>query len=157
MSIPESMREHRLELPEDPVTSLNLVAMAADAWGGLWQAEGRGGGRLGLPVMAGLRRGWVAGQLTVEPAGDGSRLVYLVDKSEYRVQKAATLTLLLATLGALVTMIAPFVPSLWKFVPVGLILCLAAWLFVVARLRNSGPEEFFEDLAHSSDPRLPRE
>ena len=28
MSIPESMREHRLELPEDPVTSLNLVAMA---------------------------------------------------------------------------------------------------------------------------------
>ena len=72
MSIPESMREHRLELPEDPVTSLNLVAMAADAWGGLWQAEGRHQGRLGLPVMAGLRRGWVAGQLTVEPAGEGS-------------------------------------------------------------------------------------
>ena len=150
MSIPDSMREHRLELPEDPVTSLNLVAMAAESWGGLWQPEGRGRGRLGLPVMAGLRRGWVAGQLTVEPAGDGSRLTYLVDKSEYRVQKSAALTLLLAAVGAVVTMIAPLVPSLWRFVPVGLLLCLGAWLFVVARLRNSGPEEFFEDLAREA-------
>ena len=79
--------EHRIELPEDPVTSLNLVAMAADAWGGMWQAEGRGQGRLGLPVTAGLRRGWVAGQLTAEPDGDGSRLTFRIDKSEYRVWK----------------------------------------------------------------------
>ncbi len=149
-SIPESMREHRLELPEDPVTSLNLVAMAADSWGGLWQAEGKGGGRLGLPVMAGLRRGWVAGQLTVEPGGDGSRLTYLVDKGEYKVQKASVFMLLLAACGALVTIVAPLVPSLWRLVPLGLVLCLAAWLLVVSRLRNSGPEEFFEDLAQQA-------
>lgn len=146
-SIPETMREHSLELPEDPVTSLNLVAMAADAWGGMWQAEGRGGGRLGLPVIAGLRRGWVAGQLTVEANGDGSRLTYRVDKSEYRVQKSAALILLVAAFGAGVTVIAPLFPALLSLVPLGIVMSLIAWFFVVARLRNSGPEEFFEDLA----------
>ena len=147
---PESVREYRVELPEDPVTCLNLVAMAADAWGGMWQAEGHGRGRLGLPVMAGLRRGWVAGQLTAEPNGDGSCLTFRIDKSEYRLQKAAALTLLLAACGAVVTLIAPLVPSLWRLVPLGLLLCLGAWLFIVARLRNSGPEEFFEDLSRES-------
>ncbi len=147
MSIPESMREHTLELTEDPVTSLNMVAMAAEAWGGLWQAEGRGGGRLGLPVIAGLRRGWVAGQLTVERAGEGSRLTYRVDKSDYQVQKPAALMLLLASIGAVLTLVVPFFPTLMPLVPLAIVLCLVAWFFVVARLRNSGPEEFFEDLA----------
>jgi hypothetical protein len=146
---PESLPEHSLELPEDPVTSLNLVAMAADAWGGIWQAEGRGGGRLGLPVIAGVRRGWVAGQLTVEPAGDGSRLTYRVDTSEYRVEKSAAMVLLVASLGAIVTVVAPLFPALLGLVPISIILCLMAWFFVVARLRNSGPEEFFEQLAAS--------
>ncbi len=147
MSIPESMREHTLELPENPVTSLNLVAMAAEAWGGLWQPEGRSGGRLGLPVMAGLRQGWVAGQLTVEPSGVGSRLTYRVDKSEYRVQKMPAFILLLAGLGAVVMTIAPLFKVLLGLVPLAIVLCLVAWFFVIARLRNSGPEEFFEDLA----------
>ncbi len=139
--------EHHLELPENPITSLNLVAAAADAWGGMWQAEGRDGGRLGLPVVAGLRTGWVAGQISVEPTGDGSRLTYRVDKSEYRVQKPAALMLFLASLGAIVTIIAPLFPSLLRLVPLAIILCLIAWFFVVARLRNSGPEEFFGHLA----------
>ncbi len=141
------MREHTLELPEDPVTSLNLVAMAAESWGGMWQAEGRGGGRLGLPVIAGLRRGWVAGQLTVESSGDGSRLTYRVDQSEYKVQRSAALMLFVASLGAIVTIVAPVFPTLLRLVPISIVLCLLAWFFVVARLRNSGPEEFFEDLA----------
>ncbi len=141
------MREHSLELPEDPVTSLNMVAMAAEAWGGVWQAEGTSGGRLGLPVMAGLRRGWVAGQLTVERSGDGSRLTYRVDQGDYKVQKAAALTLFVASLGAVVTIIAPLFPTLLRLVPISIVICLMAWFFVVARLRNSGPEEFFEDLA----------
>ncbi len=140
-------REHHLELPEDPVASLNLVAAAAEDWGGMWQAEGRSGGRLGLPVVAGLRDGWVAGQLTVEPDGDGSRLAYRVDKSEYRVQKPAALMLFLASIGAVVTIVAPLFPALLGLVPLSIVLCLVAWFFVVARLRNSGPEEFFENLA----------
>lgn len=146
-STPETLPEHSLELPENPVTSLNLVAMAAEDWGGLWQAEGPSGGRLGLPVIAGLRRGWVAGQLTVEPAGDGSRLTYRIDKSDYQVQKAAALTLFVAGLGAITIIIAPLFPALFRLVPIGIVLSLMAWFFVIARLRNSGPEEFFEDLA----------
>lgn len=144
------MREHSVELPEDPITSRNLVAMAADAWGGLWQADGRDGGRLGLPVEAGLRRGWVAGQLTVEPTARGSRLIYKVDKSEYKIQQPATLILLGAGVGAMVTLIAPLLPFLWGLVPFGLFLVLGAWFFVISRLRNSGPEEFFEDLAQGT-------
>ncbi len=139
--------EHHFDLPEDPATSLDLVAAAAEDWGGMWQAEGRDGGRLGLPVVAGLRDGWVAGQLTVEPAGDGSRLTYLVDKSEYRVQKPAALMLFLASIGAIVTIAAPLFPALLGLVPLAVVLCLVAWFFVIARLRNSGPEEFFENLA----------
>ena len=150
MSIPESMPEHSVELPEDPITSQNLVAMTADTWGGLWQAEGRGGGRLGLPVEAGLRRGWVAGRLTVEPTDLGSRLTYNVDKSDYKVQKPAALILLIAAAGAMVTLIAPWIPALLGLVPLGLLLCLGAWFFVIARLRNSGPEEFFAELARES-------
>ncbi len=144
------MAEHSLELPEDPITCLNLVAMAAESWGGMWQAEGPAGGRLGLPVMAGLRHGWVAGQLTAEPVASGSRLTYRVDKSEYQVQKVPALILLLAGLGAVAMTIAPLVPVLLSLVPLSIVLCLVAWFFVVARLRNSGPEEFFEDLARES-------
>ena len=149
-SIPESMREHRLELAEDPVTCLNLVEMAADSWGGIWQAEGRDSGRLGLPVMAGLRRGWVAGQLTVEPTEKGARLTYLIDKGEYKVQQAQAGLLFMAGLGAILTMVAPLAPTLWPLVPFALVMCVAAWLLVVSRLRNSGPEEFFEDLAEQA-------
>ncbi len=144
--------EHRVELLEDPVTCLNMVAMAADAWAGLWQAEGQSGGRLGLPVTAGLRRGWVAGQLTVEATATGSLLIYRVDKSDYQLQKPAVLTLLLAGLGAVTTLVAPLFPSLFGLVPISILLGVAAWFLVIARLRNSGPEEFFEDLGQEPDP-----
>ncbi len=145
MSPPESTKEYRLELPDDPVTALNLVTLAANDWGGIWQA-GNNGGRLGLPVIAGLRRGWVAGDLKVEKASEGSRLIYCVDKSDYTIQKPAAVMLLLAGLGAVTTVIAPFVPALWGLVPIGLLLSIGAWFLVISRLRNSGPEEFFDDL-----------
>ncbi|MEM7349472.1 MAG: hypothetical protein AAF657_01615 [Acidobacteriota bacterium] len=141
---------HTVELPEDPITSQNLVAMAAKDWGGLWQTEDRQGGRLGLPVEAGLRRGWVAGRLNVEALDHGSRLTYRVDKSDYKVQKPAALVLAVAAGGASITVVAPVFPALWGLVPFGLLLSFGAWFFVVARLRNSGPEEFFEDLARES-------
>jgi uncharacterized membrane protein len=92
----------------------------------------------------------VAGQLTVEPTGDGSRLTYRVDASEYRVQRSAALTLLVAGLAAIVITIAPLFPVLLRLLPIAIVLCLMAWFFVVARLRNSGPEEFFEELARES-------
>ena len=52
-----------------------------------------------------------------------------------------------AALGALATIFVWWVPALLPVVPLGILLSLAAWFFIIARLRNSGPEEFFEALA----------
>lgn len=141
------MEVHRVELREDPVAALNLVALAADEWGGLWESHGKRGGRLGLPVLAGLRHGWVAGPVNAEPSAGGTVLTFEVEESRWHLQTASVITLLLAAAGALVTIAAPLVPALWRLVPLGIMLSVGAWLFIVSRLRNSGPEEFFELLA----------
>ncbi|MEE8525670.1 MAG: hypothetical protein V3T72_17170 [Thermoanaerobaculia bacterium] len=139
--------EHRFELPAtDPRTALRLVGEAADAWGASWKTRGDRGLWLRLPVMAGVRHGWVAGEVEVEAADGGSQLVYRVDESEYRLDKATVFTLVLAAFGALVSVVGPFFPGLVRLMPIGIMLTVAAWLFIVGRLRNSGPEEFFEDV-----------
>ncbi len=139
--------EHRFDLPEvDPRTALRVVGEAAEAWGATWKTRGEQGLWLRLPVMAGVRYGWVAGGVDVETAEDKSQMVYRVDESEYRLDKATVFTLVLAALGAIVSMIGPFFPSLIRLMPIGIMLTVAAWLFIVGRLRNSGPEEFFEDV-----------
>ena len=146
----ETLREHSLELPEDPRAVLRWVARAADDWGGAWQPRSERAGRLGLPVEAGVRRGWVAGEVEVEATDEGSTLRWRLDKSEYRVDQATVAVLVLAAGGALVTILLPFFPRLIRLVPVGILLALGAWLFIVSRLRNSGPEEFLQDLAERS-------
>ena len=159
-------REHVLELPLDPPACLRLLARTADLWGGSWQADGLCGGRLALPVMAGVRYGWVAGEVEVEEvaaAGEagsaqtraGSRLRFRVDHSDYHIDKLSFAVLLLAGGGALVTVFAPFFPSLFRLVPLSVLLAVGAWLFIVGRLRNSGPEEFFDDLAEESETAEP--
>ncbi len=149
----EEPREHVIELPGRPRAVLGLVARTADDWGGTWQPRGETGGRLGLPVTAGLRRGWVAGELEVEAAADasGTRLRLRLDAGEYRVEQASVAVLVLAAAGALLPIFVPFYPALMRLVPLGLLLALGAWFFIVARLRNSGPEEFFHDLAERAD------
>lgn len=139
--------EHRVELAGDPTHSLDLLDREAASWGAAWQRDGQRGGRLSLPVLAGLRRGWVEGEVTVEPAGDGSRLTFRVDKSDYHLQAMSVAVLLVAALGALVVLVGPFVAALRPAVPAGILLAVGAWLFIVAGLRNSGPEEFLEGLA----------
>ncbi len=149
--MPETPQEHALELPEDPRAVLRQVARAADDWGGIWQVRGPDRGRLGLPVEAGVRRGWVAGEVEVEGVGEGScRLRFRVEESEYRVDQATVAVLVLAACGALVTVFLPFFPRLIRLVPVAILLALGAWLFIVSRLRNSGPEDFLQDLAERS-------
>lgn len=138
--------EHQVELTRDPHGSLELLSREATSWGARWQRDGLGG-RLTLPVLAGLRRGWVEGEVTVEPAGGGSRLVFRIDRSDYRLQTLSVAVLVVAAAGALVFVFAPFVPALRPAVPLGILLSVAAWLFIVAGLRNSGPEEFLETLA----------
>jgi hypothetical protein len=139
--------EHRFDLPaSDPRTVLRLVGEAADAWGASWKSHGDRALWLQLPVMAGVRLGWVAGKVEVESDGDASQLVYRVDDSEYHLNRATVFTLVLAAAGALVTVVGPFFPGLLQLMPIGVMLTFAAWLFIVARLRNSGPEEFFQDV-----------
>lgn len=144
--------QHTVDLELSPAESLALVAETAESWGGGWEADGDGGGRLTIPVLAGLRHGFVTGRLRVEPLADGSRLYFEVEQSVYRVQKPALVILLLAGFGALLTVFGLFVPSLHPLVPMGALLAISSWLVVVARLRNTGPEEFFAALAAPPEP-----
>ncbi len=147
----ETPREHVVELAGGRRAVLWQMLRAAEDWGGTWQPRGEGGGRLGLPVEAGVRRGWVAGEVEVEGLEDGSsRLRFRVEESEYRVDRATVAVLFLAACGALVTVFLPFFPRLIRLLPVSILLALGAWLFIVSRLRNSGPEEFLQDLAERS-------
>jgi hypothetical protein len=144
------LRIHRVEVAAPPARALAEVARLAGDWGGEWQAEGAAAGRLALPVSAGLRRGWVAGPVEAAPTGDGSRLLFREEAGEYHLDRAAVATLVLAGFGAAVTLVAPFVPRLLPLLPMSVVLALGAWFFIVARLRNSGPEEFFGVVADAA-------
>jgi len=139
--------EYTVDLDAPPQDSLELLAATAEDWGGGWESDGPQSGRLAIPVLAGLRRGFVVGRVDVEAAGEGSRLRFQPEESHYHVQKPAVVILLLAAFGGLLTIAGLFVPSLLPLVPVGALLAVASWLVVVVRLRNTGPEEFFQTLA----------
>ena len=145
------MPEHHIELARDPAGSLELISREAASWGAEWSRESPDGGRLQLPVLAGLRHGWVEGPVTVEPAEAGSRLTFTIEKSVYFLQRTSVAVLAFAALGALALLVAPFVPALWPLMPIAFMLAIGAWLFIVARLRNSGPEEFLETLAQMAE------
>ena len=136
----------------EPAAALPLLAETAELWGAEWQPAGVAEGRLTLPVMAGLRRGWVRGTVRVDRHEQGARLTFGVEERLFRTDVPAFVTLLIAAVGALMTLVAPFFPRLWPLVPAGIFLALGAWLFIVARLRNSGPEEFFKELEDRSMP-----
>jgi hypothetical protein len=141
--------EYSVEMACDPASSLLYLAREAEGWGGEWQAESASQGRLLLPVLAGVRHGWVEGSLRVEPVAEDasrSRLTLRVDKSLYRVRRSTVTVLGIAALGALCFLLAPFIPRLWSLVPLGFMVSLGAWFFILSGLRNSGPEEFFEIL-----------
>ena len=140
-----------MELGVDPVAGLRALAEVADGWGATWRADGRwrhdgDGGRLELPVVAGLRRGRVAGRLRVAAAGAGARVTFRVEESELHLQKTMVTVLVAAAGGAVVMFLAPFFPGLAPALPLSLLLLLGAWFFVLSRLKNSGPEELLETL-----------
>jgi hypothetical protein len=140
------MAEHAIELPHPPEEALAAVGQAAEEWGAEFERQGRGG-RLRLPVVAGLRRGLLVGPLTVEAAGAGSRLVFRPERPSYSLQLSAVGILLLAAAGALATVLWPFYPALVAVAPFGAVLALGGWFLVVSRLRTSGPAEFLELVA----------
>ncbi len=140
-----SAREHFVELPLATDEALAAVAAAAEVWGAEWRREGSGG-RLVLPVTAGLRHGRLSGRVSTEPAhqGTGTRLRLEVEDSRYLLHWRAVVILLFGALGAISFTLWPFFPPLLSFAPVALVLAFAAWFLVASRLRTAGPEEFFE-------------
>lgn len=135
------MRKHDIELPADPRQVLGVVGEAAEVWGAKWEKRGTGG-QLRLPVIAGLRRGWLQGQLFAEPAREGSRLVLLEEECRYRIHVPTFVVLLLGGMGGLLTVVIPFYPQLLPLTPGAVVLVLSAWFLVVARLRHRGGAEF---------------
>ena len=131
-----------IELPVPVDAALRAVEDAAEIWGAEWRRDGTGG-RLGLPVTAGIRLGLVEGEVRGEGYGVGSRLSFEVERTEYRLHVAALVVLLLGAVGALFTVIAPLVPPLLELLPIGGLLALLAWFLVVARIRNRNPADFF--------------
>lgn len=141
------MPEHAIDLPLlSPEEAVTAVQRTAEEWGAEFERNGSGG-RLRLPVLAGLRRGLVSGVVEVRPGAEGSRVVFWPEESVYHVQVSAVVVLLVAVSGAILTVLWPFFPHLLKVAPFGAILALGGWFLVISRLRTSGPDEFLEAVA----------
>ena len=152
------MSEYRQTLTLPPAEALATVSEVAEAWGAEWQ-PGINGGRLRLPIAAGLRLGEANARVSVEPAASGSLIVLEVEETHWRIRQPAVVVLTLGALGALVVTLWPFYPPLLALAPVALIFTTVAWLLVVSRLRTSGPEDFLELLEPTPmrRDRLPRQ
>ena len=134
---------HVVELPgvgRDQV--LAAVEKAAEAWGAGWRRQ-IDGGRLTLPVVAGMRHGSVAGPLSVETrAGGGCRLSFVPEEASYGLNLTAVVILVLSSLGGLLTVVWPFFPKLLVAAPLGAVIALCGWFLVVSRLHTSGADDF---------------
>ncbi len=156
----EHHAEHQLEVNSDTATVVAAAREVASDWGAWWEGEGQdeGGdlgdnsGRLTIPILAGLRYGQASGQLSVEPARAGGmpagvRVRFTVEEESYTLQKISVAILLCAAFGCLIVLFWPFFPALASLIPLSLVLGLAAWFLVIAKLSNSGPPEFLQEIA----------
>lgn len=143
-----------VEIDENAAAALHLVARQAELWDADWQGVDGTSGKIGLPITAGLRRGWVEGTVRSESLGaERSRLVFEPEHDEYRIDRGSVMILGAAAFGCLITMVAMFVPKILPLLPMGILLAFGGYLVVIARLRNSGPEEFLESVVsdHQAD------
>jgi hypothetical protein len=140
--------EHGVDLPVRPDAALAALRRAAEDWGAELEKD-----RLHLPVVQGLKRGVVSGPVRVDAAGEGARVVFQPEESHLYVQSASVFILLVAILGALVTVLWPFFPELLPLSPFGAILALGGWFLVLSKLHTSGPDEFLVMVeAQAADP-----
>jgi hypothetical protein len=135
----------RLQTTGDRATALAAVASTVEDWSGEWTAA-VDGGEVRLPVEAGLRRGFVRGRVTVTGASGGSELAIEIVEERWWVHRVAVALLLGAAIPAMAGVLWPFVPAVAPLVPLGLVLGVASWLAILARLRHRGPAEFVADL-----------
>lgn len=142
--------EHSISMDVPPAEALAALRRTAEDLGAELQEEGTGG-KLHLPVLAGLRRGLVSGDVEILPANGGSRLIFRPETAVYHVQTQAVMILLFATAGALLTVLWPFFPALLQAAPFGALIALGGWFLVISRLRTSGPDEFLEAVAARED------
>lgn len=119
-------------------------------WGADWQPGPRGG-RLRLPIVQGLRRGILAGDLTLETDDQDSVLRFEAGDGVYSVNRSALGILVLGALGGVTLILWPLFPAMLSLAPVGAVLALVAWLMVVSRLRHSDPEDFLDLVTKLAD------
>ena len=142
----EKTNQHRVELDASPEAVLESVAAAADLWGATWQPESLGG-KLRLPVVRGLWRGVERCHVAISARGSGTTLELTVEEARLQVNRSAVMVLLFGGAGGLIVALWPFFPGLMPLLPVAVVLALAAWLLVVARLRSSHPVDFLKVVA----------
>jgi hypothetical protein len=143
---------HAVDVAAAPEAALAALARTAEEWGGdleplepLERADGGGSAPLlRLPVVAGLRRGWVSGAVTAVAVEGGARVTFHEQDGESYVHAPAVAVLAIAGLGGLLTVVWPFYPRLLAVAPLGAVLALSGWFLILARLRTSGPREFLE-------------
>lgn len=141
--------EQGVQAPPD--RTLEAIGEAAEMWNAAWEA-GSGGGRLHLPVLAGVRRGRVLARVEVEPTTDGSQVRLEIERVEYEVNRPAVLFLVLGAVGGLVTILWPLYPDqMINFLPLAVVLLIGAWLLVASRLRTAGPRDFLDTVAEVAE------
>jgi hypothetical protein len=145
------MERHEQDVELAPEAAADALARTAEDWGAEW-TPARGGGRLVLPVVFGLRRGVAVGRVDIARLGTGSRLVWQLEESRLEVHRAAVAVLSFAAIPLLATLAWPFHPPLLALAPFAAVMGLLAWWLVVSRLRNSGPEEFFAAISPAPLP-----
>lgn len=145
---------HRTTLPHPPEEALGAAAEAVEQWGGEWDRQGGATGRVRLPIRAGLRFGYLDGELEVRGAPEGSEVVLKPQKATYFLNSTAVAVLLIAALGALLLILWPFFPQLAQIAPLGAVLALLGWFLVLSRLESRGPDELLDlitDLAEHGE------
>jgi hypothetical protein len=146
------MTDYPILLPEvDPAAAQSAVCRAADEWGAEFEPRGRGGA-LRLPVLQGLQRGLISGAVAIDAERDGSRVVLVPAASEYSLNTPAFCVVLVAGVGAMLSVLWPLFPRLLPFAPLGAVLAIAGW-FQVSRQQKRGPEDFMRRVeAHAGHP-----
>lgn len=148
------MERCEVELPVAPVEAARAIAATAGPWGAEWTPH-EGGGRLALPVVFGLRRGWLVGELTIAPSGSGARVAWRQLESHLEVHRSSVAVLSMAAVPLLGVLGWPLWPPLLAFAPLAAVLGLLAWWLVVSRLRSSGPEDFLAALGPPAGAKAP--
>lgn len=133
--------QNRVEIEADASQVLAAVEEASELWGGEWERVGQGG-RLTIPVAAGIRHGLISGQVSTHPRGRLSEIAFHIESVHYHLHRPSLVVLLIGAAGGMLIVVAPFFPPLFPLVPAGIVVSLAAWFLVTSRAKSRGSSEF---------------